>query len=136
MGTTLLCMALLVPARGADGIAGRLAASGAYAAPESGTVILPRAATDADLEDLCELPWLKHLGLFDTAITDRGLGTVAGMRWLVVLDLENTTVTDDGLRRLEGLRGLRQLNLHNCPYLTADGVARLQKTLPNCTISR
>ena len=51
-----------------------------------------------------------------------------------VLFLLETGITDAGLRRLERLSQLESLNLQDCPNVTDEGVARLQKALPKCEI--
>jgi hypothetical protein len=92
--------------------------------------------TDAQLRQVCALPWLKYLHLGDCPLTDAKLKIVAGARGLEDLCIFDPTITDAGLRHLEGMRGLARLNLCRCRNLTEEGIARLQKVLPNCHIER
>jgi hypothetical protein len=91
---------------------------------------------DKDLGDLCELRDLEALVLIGPGITDASLRHIGGLRGLTHLDLTCTAVSDAGLRHLEGLRGLNKLFLWGCPTVTDEGVARLQKALPKCSIVR
>ncbi|HWB00484.1 MAG TPA: hypothetical protein VG713_18455, partial [Pirellulales bacterium] len=50
------------------------------------------------------------------------------------LILDETGITDDELPTLESMTGLRQLSLRGTK-VTADGVARLKKALPQCEIT-
>jgi len=50
-----------------------------------------------------------------------------------LLVLQGSHISDEGLKHLEGLTSLRRLWLV-CPQVTAEGVERLQKALPNCAI--
>ncbi len=94
--------------------------------------------TDALLGQLCELRSVSVgvLHLSGSTVTDAGLATVSDLRDLENLNLKSTGVTDAGLRRLEGMKKLRLLDLRSCPALTREGIARLQKALPNCEIKR
>jgi hypothetical protein len=49
------------------------------------------------------------------------------------LDLAFTSVTDNGLKMLEGLSNLRTLRV-SFSQVTANGVATLQRALPNTKI--
>jgi hypothetical protein len=71
-----------------------------------------------------------------TKETDCLLADLGELRDLKLLFLRGTDVTDDGLRRLEALHDLQFLRLENCPNITDEGVARLQKALPKCKILR
>ena len=95
----------------------------------------PSQVTDADLVQLARLPRLKHLQLDNSQVTDAGLKHLAGLENLSGLTLYNTQVTDAGLVHLAGLKGLRHLSLYRT-QVTDAGVAELQKSLPNCRISR
>jgi hypothetical protein len=97
---------------------------------------MPESAADADLTDLCELRDLTALSLRGVRITDRGLQTVSNMRELNWLGLTEMAITDKGLHHLESLSNLRTLFLAKCPNVTDEGVARLQRALPNCKIER
>jgi hypothetical protein len=135
MNATLLCVALLLPGYGEkDILKGIRDAGGGYGGIRC--VSLPRTVTDADLGDLCELRRLDRLYLRGKQVTDEGLWTVSNLRGLTSLSLSGTDITDKGLHYLESLSNLKRLVLTECPNITDDGVARLQKALPNCTIER
>jgi hypothetical protein len=139
MNTTLLCVALLVPGYGEkDILKGIEQAGGAVFRFDNGNVevLLAPTASDTDLVDLCELRRMYGLALRGTKVTDKGLRTVSGMAGLSYLDLNSTSVTDEGLRNLESLTNLGFLFLNDCPNITDEGVARLQKALPKCKIRR
>jgi hypothetical protein len=68
-------------------------------------------------------------------ITDAGLDHLIKLTALQELDLHETHISDNGLKRLVGLTKLRKLDLHNT-RVTDRGVKELQRTLPNCEISR
>ena len=89
--------------------------------------------TDAGLEHLRQLPDLQRLWLWETSITNDGLRHVAGLTELDWLDLSGTRITDAGLDDLVKLKKLATLNLKETKVSTA-GVARLQKSLPECKI--
>jgi hypothetical protein len=149
MTATLLSLALLVSGYGEKDIVERIEKAGGSVgtpgenepdvAPSRRTdlvVHLSPNATDADLGELCELRRLEALGLGGTRVTDTGLEMVSRLRNLERLSLNATEITDEGLLRLESLSNLRALYLFQCPKLTDDGVARLQRALPNCKIRR
>jgi hypothetical protein len=135
MTATLLCVALLAPGYGEKEILQRITQVGGGRGGAS-CIAMPRTTTDADLDELCELRHLERLGLIGTRITDKGLATVSRLRSLKCLVLSRTVITDNGLHHLETLKGLGTLVLIDCPNLTDEGVARLQKALPNCLIDR
>ncbi len=99
-------------------------------------VTMPETAADADLRELCELRDLTALSLRGMRITDRGLQTVSELRELNWLGLTGTAITDKGLHHLESVSNLRTLFLANCPNVTDEAVARLQRALPKCQIER
>ena len=92
--------------------------------------------TNALLAELCEIQPVQGLWLEKSDVTDTGMAAVGGLKGLKYLNLYHTGVTDVGLRQLEGLSSLEWLGLGYCPGITNEGVARLQKALPNCTIQR
>jgi hypothetical protein len=105
--------------------------------PKTGQVnllVLSLAATDDDLAVLCELRGLRTVDLNRVQVTDEGLRTIAALPQVSELSLVSGQFTDAGLRHLEAMRGLRELYLWSCPNVTAEGVARLKKALPDCTI--
>jgi hypothetical protein len=90
--------------------------------------------TDARMKIVARLRRLQSLDLADSAITDAGLAELtrlSELKWLVV---RKASVTDAGLGHLEGLHRLTWLDLRGCTQVTAEGVARLQKSLPECSI--
>jgi hypothetical protein len=130
----LLCVALLAPGYGEKDIADRIKAAG-ETRDDFGWA-LPETTTDAHLGELCELSYFPFLILTDSKITDKGLWTVSSLRGVSWLNLGGTQITDKGLHHLESMSNLPRLFLYNCPKVTAEGVARLQKALPNCKIYR
>jgi internalin A len=94
------------------------------------------AVTDAHLKQVARLRGLKLLSLSGTHVTDAGTKELAVLTELEELWLDGTAVTDAGLRHLERLNKLEFLYLNNCPGVTDEGVARLQKALPKCKINR
>jgi hypothetical protein len=125
---------------GDDGILHRLQDAGVdtYVAPLHGArqyyfLSLNPRHPDADLSGLCELRYLVDLSLWGERISDREMRAVSVLR-LRSLRLSGPSVTDAGLRSLERMTGLQSLTLEDCPLITAEGVARLQKALPKCEI--
>jgi len=47
-----------------------------------------------------------------------------------------TLSEDDTFCHLEAMTGLEEVELFPCPNVTAEGLARLRKALPGCTIQR
>ena len=118
----------------------------------SGTMVADNA-----LQALEKLPNLHTLDLHQTGVTGRGLGSLAKLPKLADLSLANSkvsdlfalkvgtltklerlslagcTFSDGGLKHLAGLSGLKQLDLTGT-QVTAEGVAALQKALPECKI--
>jgi hypothetical protein len=92
--------------------------------------------TDANLRYLNRLRNLKVLMLTGAKVTDTGLEELAALPNLDTLFVDDTTITDAGLRRLERLRKLKSVVLVGCHGVTDEGVARLKKALPDCTIHR
>jgi hypothetical protein len=92
--------------------------------------------TDYLLVELCEHRQVRGLLLEQSDLTDAGMASIGGLRGLVYLSLDSTAITDTGLRHLEKMKGLQVLNLRRCPNVTDEGVARLQKALPECEIRR
>jgi len=103
----------------------------------SGSVANPnrRHITDTGLEHLKGLTNLEKLSLNHTQITDAGLAHLMGLHSLKMLDLRNTMVTDLALEFLWRLKKLELLNLADTK-VSAEGVSKLQKALPNCEIRR
>lgn len=88
----------------------------------------------AGLTHLKELAKLTELNLGCPTFTDVFARKLADLKLLQRLSLAGSGITDKGLTALDTLADLRQLNLVGCK-VTAEGVARLQKALPNCKIT-
>jgi len=105
---------------------------------ESVSLLSCEKITDAGVEALASLPNLRILDLPEfAAISDYALATLSGNATkLESLRLDHLNeVSDQGLTRLGMLKRLRSLTVHSCPKITADAVALLQQSLPNCQIS-
>jgi serine/threonine protein kinase len=89
--------------------------------------------SDRGLDQILLLPELTLLSLARTRITDVGVDALSAKAQLERLSLEGLPVSDDALDFLESLKKLRWLSLRDTD-VTAEGVARLQKALPDCTI--
>ncbi len=113
--------------------------------------------TDDDLTSLASLKSLKTLRLF-WRIGDVGLAVLRKLTKLEKLDLYSSQVTDSGLLSLKSMKRLKWLRLMHVRGVTdagihflascksletliiagtsisADGVARLRKLLPNCEV--
>jgi hypothetical protein len=98
-----------------------------------------RPVTDDDLARLAPLfktfSYFTSLRLYDPMITDEGMRHVAKMQGVKILSLGGTSVTDRGLEYLAELSSLEQLEVGG-DKMTDAGIAKLQKALPNCKISR
>jgi Leucine-rich repeat (LRR) protein len=115
--------------------------------------------TDAALEGLKELKQLRFISLRDTRVSDAGLASLKGLTQLNGLNLSRTNVSGAGLENLSGLPQLQSLELEGANisdagvaalkgltqlqwlYLSGTKVTdadfnELQKSLPNCSISR
>ena len=66
-------------------------------------------------------------------INDDNVVSLKGLAVLRILDLENTSVSDAGLEHLVTLKQLQSLKLTGSK-VTATGIAKLQKALPDCKI--
>jgi YHS domain-containing protein len=75
--------------------------------------LVGKAAGDAELALVKDLPKVTELNLAGTAVTDAGLANLEGMNTLTMLHLEKTGITDAGLSHLKGLGNLTYLNLYN-----------------------
>ena len=89
--------------------------------------------TNAGLEQLAKHESLSELGITNCKITDSGLTHLKDLKNLRDLRLDLTPISDAGLQHLYGLKKLEDLNLRNTK-VTAQGIAELQKALPNCKI--
>jgi len=89
--------------------------------------------SDRGLDSLLSLPELTLLSLAHTRVTDAGLKALGAKTQLQRLSLEDLPISDEALISLESLRKLRSLTLRGT-NVTAEGVTRLQKALPDCKI--
>jgi hypothetical protein len=135
----------------------------AFDADEQGRLVIHRdykaGLRDDDMAVVAKLVNLRTLWLEANGITDNGLVQLAGLKNLELLWLQNTPVTDAGMATLENFPKLRDLDLSatdvtdmaidawsRCRVLrklkventrvTSEGVARLQKLLPDCEITK
>ena len=92
------------------------------------------SVTDAGMSSLANLQNLNELDLTRTAITDDGLASLASLPRLTELILDETAVTDAGLTAFSNHRGLKLLAVRDTD-VTSDGVKRLAKAMPGCTIA-
>ncbi|MBP90726.1 MAG: hypothetical protein CMJ64_29115 [Planctomycetaceae bacterium] len=90
--------------------------------------------SSAGLRKLRGLTELQTLRISDTAIDDEALRELATLTELRYLDLSrNPGITDAGLIHLNALIHLEYVDLQGT-QVTAAGVAKLQKALPDCDI--
>ena len=88
------------------------------------------------LAHLADLPQLQILELDSCPqLSDAALAHVAKMRSLRTLNLQETPITDAGLEHLTSIKKLRALSIGNS-QITQAGVAKLQRALPNCTVTQ
>ncbi len=115
--------------------------------------------TDKGVGQLAPLVKLQSLGLRGTLVGDPAMAPIAKFADLQQLDLSSSTVTDAGVAQLRSLANLRTLNLSGTTVgdgslgtaagfknlrsldvaktkVTDGGVATLQKSLPDCRISK
>ncbi len=89
--------------------------------------------TDAGLEHLKGCPRLTLLYLGGTKVTDAGLEHLRESKSLSTLNANNTGLTDAAADALARFTALSYLNVAQT-QVGKDGVAKLRKELPNCTI--
>ena len=93
---------------------------------------------DDDLRHLLRLPNVKHLGIVDdtSELGDIALEYISHLSQLETLGLRTswTDVTDEGLAKLAAIKSLKQIHVlgRKC---SPNQLQRLQKALPNCTIT-
>ncbi len=88
---------------------------------------------DSGLASIARLTDLEVLWLDGTAVTSAGLRQLAALRRLRDLHLAGTAIDDSAIEPLQALTGLGSLDLSNTT-VTAPGLARLRKALPQCKI--
>ncbi|MBA4017129.1 MAG: hypothetical protein C0483_08155 [Pirellula sp.] len=89
--------------------------------------------TDAGTAHLKGMKRMKILDLARTAVSDASMPHVAGLTNLDTLRLADISIGDQGLSSLHPLTMLKTLNVKGT-RVTAEGVAKLQKALPDCKI--
>jgi hypothetical protein len=75
-----------------------------------------------------------QVNLDSTEVTDSDLYDMARLPQLRWLNLFNTKVTDAGLEYLPDLPNLERLELGGADNVTHNGIAKIQRALPNCRI--
>ncbi len=90
--------------------------------------------TDADIEGLEAVPWIKFLDLRKHPITDKGIEHILKVRELQHLNLGGTKVSDAGVIRLAALPDLESVSLHRTD-VTKEGVAALRRARPDLKVS-
>ncbi|HET6879758.1 MAG TPA: hypothetical protein VFI31_06375 [Pirellulales bacterium] len=85
------------------------------------------------LRHLTSLPRLTRLDLGGTQIGDRQLAVIGQFTVIEMLSLNDSTISDDGLSALAPCKTLRMIDLTGT-LVTAEGVERLRRTLPACTV--
>jgi hypothetical protein len=91
-------------------------------------------ATDADLEQIAQLPDLRELQLYGPRVTDAGVQVLAGLTSLTSLVLFAESCTDVALEHLHGLGSLRSIRLHISSKASANAEARLREALPTARV--
>ena len=85
--------------------------------------------SDADLDWIVRLRYIKELKLANTQVTDAGVDQLRSLEYLSSLDLGGTRVTDRGVAALSNLRDLSSLRVINTA-VTDEALAKLDATLP------
>lgn len=89
--------------------------------------------TDAEMENLAQLPELTALTLHGTKISDEGLAQLTSLKNLKELDLTNTNISDEGLKTLSEIKSLEKLHLHNTA-VTNEGLKDFHAAVPDCQL--
>lgn len=84
------------------------------------------------LKDLDRLQILNASPLW--GLTDKGLVHLSQIKSLKRLKTRSKLITNEGIQCLASLKDLEILQLSGSPNLTAEGIEKLQKALPNCRI--
>lgn len=128
--------------------------------PDLVTLIIGGKITGSSMPSLSQLRKLKFLRLNGPDLNDSSVSSLPQLRGLETLEVSapritaavsaalsrqssltrlaigGTAVNDDAIPDLIKIKGLRELNLGNNTAISAAGVERLKKALPNCTITR
>ena len=91
------------------------------------------AITDADIDRLKGLLYIRKVDLSNTNITNNGIKNIAELKGIRELFLYGTKVTDAGLSHLEGLEQLELVDLR-ATGVTTVGVNRLKLASPGIII--
>ena len=89
--------------------------------------------TDEGVLHLKKMKLMRILDLSRTAVSDASMPLVAGLANLDTLYLSEISIGDQGLLALQPLVKLKSLNVKKT-RVTAEGVAVLQKAVPDCKI--
>jgi hypothetical protein len=92
------------------------------------------AIAGQSLGRLSALRQLESLVVDHTQIVDSGMASLSGLTKLRRLVLNHTHVGDSGLQHLAGLPKLQEIDVFRT-NVTAQGVAQLQKAIPQARIS-
>ncbi|MGV3606580.1 MAG: protein kinase domain-containing protein [Planctomycetaceae bacterium] len=113
--------------------------------------------SDAGLENIRNLKAIRELDLSGLKINGSGLKYLQELPRLKILQIHNAALTNDSVLQLSECKSLESLGLHRCPItdnelphlaklselkwlglngtkVTAEGVEKLKKGLPNCRI--
>jgi hypothetical protein len=93
-----------------------------------------RHVTDAELEEIAKLPYLRKLSLQKTSVTDAGLLKVCELKRLENLGITDTLVTDRGLTYLEKMVSLQNVWVTQNKRLTVQGIEALRRALPRLNV--
>jgi hypothetical protein len=92
-------------------------------------------ASDKAFAMLGQLPKLVDLRVDRTSFGDKAAAAIANAGILQYLDVSSTQIGNNGLGKLEALTSLTSLVISNTSVNDA-AVARLQKAIPNCKVTR
>lgn len=103
-------------------------------------LFMPGSCTAGDLNaglgSLAKLPQLEVLHLGNDKITDQGLMLMAKATKLKELSLPmNPNITDAGLLSLKSIKTLTVVKVDKKSKVTPQGIAQLQKAVPNCKVA-
>ncbi len=94
-----------------------------------------RDVGDAGMPYVVKLKKLEFLGLGGTKVSDAGLPMLAALPNLRELALMGTAVTDQGLQSLAACKSLTSVLVGKKGKVTPQGMDRLKKALPACTVA-
>lgn len=90
--------------------------------------------TGSGLHHLKSLEKLRNLNLANNKLTFKGLIALSRLTQVTHLNLSGNTLTDDDLLLFRRSTQLQVLYLYECKGLTREGIATLQRLLPNTRI--